>query len=97
MIICAAIKIEQENKEPIIITGFRHSDCFEILYKLNPELSIKVRKENLYTEGFLTNDNTFVNRREAFIIARQCGQLSTQALYDKSIRGENILWSEDLY
>ena len=97
MIICAALKINQKNKDPIIIAGFNHASCYQTLYELNLELSLITRRDNLAEEGFLTNENTFVNRREAFMIARQCGQLSTQALYDKAMRRENGLFSEDLY
>ena len=96
MIICAALKIE-EDKDSIIVAGLSHGDCYETLYKLNPELSARARFKGLITDGFITSINTFVDRREAYFIAKQCGQLSSQALHDKTMRKEFELYSEDLY
>ena len=97
MIICAALKIDEKDKDPIIVAGFRHGDCYETLYRLNRELSLYAKSKDLVTDGFLTSANTFVDRREAYFIAKQCGQLSSQALHDKTARREFELYSEDLY
>lgn len=97
LIICAALKINKEDEEPIIVAGLRHGDCYETLYKLNKELSSYARRKDLIIDGFLTSVNTFVDRREAYFIAKQCGQISSQAQHDKTMRKEFELYSEDLY
>lgn len=96
MIICAAINIAQPI-ENLIICDYRHSDCYEILYRLNPELSKHARKFGLITEGFLATGNRFLDRAEAYKEAINCGQLSAANRVYKTERNENILFSEDLY
>ena len=94
MIICAALCLKPDN---IIICGLRHSDCYETLYCLNPDLSKKARKENLIIDGFITTENQFLDRAQAYQHALKCGQISSQLKHDKNERKENILYSEDLY
>ena len=96
MIICAALNIAQPI-ENLIICDYRHSDCYEILYRLNPELSKHARKFGLITEGFLATGNRFLDRAEAYKEAINCGQLSAANRAYKTERNENILFSEDLY
>lgn len=97
MLICAAIKVEREKGEPIIICGLRHSDCLETLYQLNTELSKWARRNNKITYGFITNENYFLDRHAAFEHAISCGQLSSTT-YDIKIKNhEFTLYSEDLY
>ena len=45
-----------------------------------------------YVQGFLTNKNRFVDRREGYIIAELTNQLN-----DRSRGGSIELYSEDLY
>lgn len=99
MVICAAMRIARPEDElgDLIICGHRHSDCREILFRLNPELSKEVRKEDMITDGFLVTGNRFLDREQAYLHAIICGQLSEQAQHDKQLRKENILYSEDLY
>ena len=99
MVICAALEIAHENdpKFNLVICGYRHSDCFETLYRLNPDLSRAARKENRITEGFLVTGNRFMDREDAYKHAVDCGQISAQARYDKAARRESGLFSEDLY
>lgn len=99
MVVCAALKIAHESnpKFDIVICGYRHSDCYEILFRLNPDLSRTARKEGKITEGFLATGNRFMDRTEAYTHANECGQTSAQARYDKAERRENELFSEDLY
>lgn len=92
MIICAAIKIKDN-----IICGYRHSDCYETLYKLNSQLSKEARKQGLIIEGFLATNNRFLNRYEAYDEALHCGQLSAVNREYKTEQHESILYSEDLY
>lgn len=86
MIVCAAIK---DSRNGNVIGGVRHS------YILNTikDLSIQIPKENRI-QGFLTDDNKFVDRYEAYTIALSCGQLSSTTRNNKH---NNELFSEDIY
>jgi len=57
--------------------GFRHSDC--------------AKPEYPFTEGFLTSKNRFVDRKEAWNIAKEVNQII------KVSGGEGTLYSEDLW
>lgn len=89
-IICAAIKHENTGK---IYYGHRHNHCFtasndELSWTMNRQEILKIKR----TQGFVTNLNRFVDRKEALIIA-----LANNQVIDKeNIRG-NQLYSEDLY
>lgn len=89
-IICAAIRLDDLNK---IYYGHRHNYCLEAL---NGELSWTLNRQEINkvkkTQGFITNINRFVDRKEALIIALE----NNQVLDKNEIRG-NELYSEDLY
>lgn len=100
MIICAAIKLiieEQydtklEKPKELVICGYRHEDCWEIISHLDARW-FNTKK----TQGFINHRNEFLDRREAFIHAWDCGQLSeTHRLYQEENRLSE-LYSEDLY
>ena len=55
---------------PIIFTGKRHSDIFEKMFKMG----IKYNKTTA-VQGFITDDNKFVDRIEAKKIAVENNQL----------------------
>ena len=99
MIICAAIEVEIEfENEPVIICGYRHNDCYETFYKLNPQLSKQARRGmRSLRDGFLATGNRFLDRYEAYDEAIKCGQLSAANREYKADRYENMLYSEDLY
>ena len=80
-ILCAAL-----NFNGLIIPGFRHDDCYEVLRKLG----VKYINEE---QGFLTSCNRFVCRREAWIIAKENNQISPEILKQDYLE----LISEDLY
>jgi len=80
-ILCAAV-----NFNGVIIPGFRHVDCYDVLIKLG----IKYVDEE---QGFLTSYNRFVSRREAWIIAKKNNQISPEILKQDYLE----LISEDLY
>ena len=94
MIICAAIKLQMKNlNEPTIITCRRHGDGFKIIKDL-------VQDREAYKEiaqGFITDEGKFINRRQAFIHACQCGQLSQTTKWYKQDYNQDELYSEDLY
>jgi len=89
-IICAAIRHEDTGK---IYYGHRHNHCIdasngELSWTLNRQEISKIKR----TQGFITNKNRFVDRKEALQIALA----NNQVIDIKQIRG-NQLYSEDLY
>ncbi len=113
-IICSAVHFDdgiKRNEQPlniesgIVIGGRRHNNCFFILKELG--YLDKVTKENTIS-GFLTNADRFLNRQEAFVVAKRQGQLLIPNLHEKisdvKIKGLDIttellpiLTSEDLF
>lgn len=83
-ILCAAIKIDVGD-ETLIISGYRHGDCFNIVHKLCPNKYI-----NQDEQGFLTSSGRFADRIEAKKIAKQADQLIRESVFSKLI-------SEDIY
>lgn len=83
-ILCAAVKINV-NSETLVISGYRHGDCFNIIKKL---CLIKCIAQ--IDEGFLTSSGRFVDRIEAKKIAKQANQLIRDSVFSKLI-------SEDIY
>lgn len=89
-IICAAIQIVKTGK---IYYGHRHPHCIEAM---NGELSWTMNRQEIgkveKIQGFITNENRFVDRKEGLKIA-----LANNQVKDVSdVRGDN-LHSEDLY
>ena len=89
-IICAAILLPETGK---IYYGHRHNHCIdamngELSWTMNRQEISKVKKE----QGFITNTNRFVDRKEGLQIALANNQVRNL----KEIRG-NELYSEDLY
>lgn len=83
-ILCAAVKTNV-NDETIIISGYRHGDCFNIIHKLCPNKYI-----NQDEQGFLTSSGRFVDRIEAKIIAKKANQLIRESVFSELV-------SEDIY
>lgn len=79
-------------KSGFVVCGHRHHNCFMTAYILQSSREyIKLNK----TQGFLTNTNRFVDRYEAFKIAKEANQiLEDSSLY---LAKEGKLYSEDLY
>jgi hypothetical protein len=57
-------------KTGIVICGHRHHNALFILSKMN----LPINKRQI-TPGFLTNTNKFVNRKEAYKIAKSVNQI----------------------
>lgn len=71
--------------DPIIISGERHLDCYEKLFKQR----IPYHKSSVI-EGFLTEKHAFLDRYDAKYEAMRCHQLDSY--------GENrALYSEDIW
>ncbi len=88
-IICAAIQLASGK----VYYGHRHPHCIDAM---NGELSWTMNRQDIAqlhkTQGFITNTNRFIGRKEALVIALD----NNQVLDIKEVRG-NELHSEDLY
>ena len=91
MITKAAVKIFdiRQNKE-IIIPCHRHCDAYEILYNFGYKKNIDYYK---IQEGFLDEDDVFLDRHCAYLEAMYDHQLM---VVDKNIKCQE-LFSEDLW
>lgn len=96
-ILCAAIHYVDEGciyahqpkniKTGFVVTGRRHHNCFttvSILRDGKPYSGVNK------IQGFLTNTDRFVDRKEAYIIAKDAGQILNES-------SKPPLMSEDLY
>lgn len=92
MIISAAVKIITiSNDNKVIITGLRHCDCYNTL----ANLGLKQMKDYfIVDDGFIDHQGNFLDRRDAWKHARNCGQLPVNII-EHNISEE--LFSEDLY
>lgn len=98
-ILCAAIWInngEQYTQQPkniksgVVITGRRHHNCFITLLILRGKIDYD---KNKIEQGFLTNTDRYVDRKEAYLIAAKAKQL----ILPRTNKPNTILLSEDLY
>jgi hypothetical protein len=89
-ILCSAILYDG-----IVVPGRRHSDCYKVLSSLTGIGTDDPRMSKGDQQGFLTSEGRYVNRREAWAIAKAAGQI----VYGlSSSDGEDaILISENLY
>lgn len=93
--------------EGFVIAGRRHHNCYataKALAGLDETIKLKITNmENTMTkeeyrrhQGFITSNNRYVDRREAYKIAKAQGQIKFGA--DASDNGEDsVLISENLY
>lgn len=97
-VMCSAILVHDHSikcihkptniEKGLVITGYRHCDCFEVISRIYPR---DVFIKHGHTQGFLTNKNRFVDRVEAKLIATQTNQLLERA------SNGNELFSEDVW
>lgn len=107
-ILCAAIWLNDGKshvhqpkniKTGFVISGRRHHNCFATLAAIGNSLGIeerlkkKIIPEGREGQGFITNFDRYVNRKEGFYIAQKAGQL-LHNIHDMS---NPTLISEDLY
>lgn len=98
MLICAALLVQVEGLDhTTIVCCRRHGDGFRILADLGyaPKTKYKV-----IDQGFIDHQGSFLSRTEAYVHAKECGQLSeTTKWYKHDHEEETIheLYSEDLY
>lgn len=74
----------------IVISGWRHSNCMHTMIAITGLRSVKPECGE-YVQGFLTNNNRFVDRIEGAEIALSSGQV------EKLTFNSKMLYSEDLY
>jgi hypothetical protein len=74
----------------IVVSGRRHHNCFITLFKLRGEQGYDKTK---IEQGFITSLDRYVDRAEAYIIAKKANQL----LLPPTDIPPLILMSEDLY
>lgn len=72
----------------IVFAGRNHMQCLYQMVVLSGKTQAEVGE---YTQGFLTNKNRFVERKEAMKIAKKAGQVG-----DKTF-SRHLLYSEDLF
>lgn len=76
-----------DNPYPIIMTGKRHADILEEMFKRH----MPYIKETAI-QGFVTDGGSFLDRYDAKIEARRCGQL-VEDTDDRALYSEDI-WPE---
>ncbi len=100
-ILCSAIWVKPEEKltyvhqpknitEGYVVCGMRHHNCFAI-FSILAKQRIPVME---HVQGFLTSENRFVDRKEAWTIASEAKQITRQSLVNLF---EKELYSENLY
>lgn len=99
-ILCAAIWYKEQPTAKIlpvnvdigvVVCGHRHPHCIYAFIALTGKRSI-LPECGEYEQGFLTDKNRFVGRREGFDIAEAANQLN-----DRNRFTNRDLFSEDLY
>lgn len=95
MVLTAAIRVHNENAPGgfTIIPCWRHHMGYAILHELCPDRGMHIGAE----EGFIDCRGDFLTREQAFQHALECGQIPAELRHLKSQRGEDRLFSEDLY
>lgn len=92
-VVSAAIKFYiKDDTYPTIMCGERHCDVFEKMYNMHIDYDRQTA-----VQGFLTDNNTFVDRYEAFKIARAADQLLPEAKEEYKDKIITQLFSEDVW
>lgn len=107
-ILCAAIHFndgKQYAHQPknietgFVVSGRRHHNCYMTMAAIGDSLGLEERLKTLIEktdrdkQGFITNTDRFVDRREGYQIAKEAEQL----LHNMHDQSSPILISEDLY
>ena len=92
-IVSAAIKFYiKGDTYPTIMCGKRHCDVFEKMYNMRIEYDRQTA-----VQGFLTDNDTFVDRYEAFKIARAADQFLPEVKEEYKDKIITQLFSEDVW
>ena len=85
---CAAIKYRPlATMKEDIVTGPNHAEC--INYFMLAELYANERDMGFETQGFMTTEDRFVDRKEAYKIAKAAGQLLIEKEYYEQLDSYN--------
>ena len=76
-----------------VVAGHRHSAIYPVVAHISGDAWSALRR--VEEHGFLTSDNRWVTRREAYDIAEAAGQLDMAEVRRRG--GSRVLYSEDLY
>lgn len=74
----------------VVFSGWRHPNCIYQMCAIFGKRSV-TSEVGEYIQGFLTDKNRFVDRKEAYLIAKSSNQLIDDS------DGKTILFSEDIY
>ena len=79
----------------VVICGHRHGDCISIIVATMKLRTVTYADDGVgqHKQGFLTNMNRFVDRKEAMKIALDNGQTKEENLNNPRVG----LFSEDIY
>ena len=99
MILCAAVKFHiNKTNEDVVLCAVRHCGSFAQLKKLG------FQPQKGYSEiqqGFIDHMGNFLTREEAWIHAKECGQLSSRIIQEREnsdlVTDLPELYSEDLW
>lgn len=96
MILCAAIKFHIEKTgNDVVVPCWRHAEAYKIMKSLGFQPKDGYKE---VAQGFITTDNEFLDRKEAYEYAIKCGQISQTARWYKEDHEEIAeLYSEDIY
>lgn len=100
MIVAAAIKFAGRDGHELVCfvpSPGRHHNVLHSLWHQFPDTK-KDRTHKSYeseVQGFLTDEGKFLNRREAFVYVKECGQRMIRPM-DSGYQGDE-LYSEDLW
>ena len=89
-ILCASLKFHDN-----IVSGHRHSDCYELIRKMCPNIADTILPQR-EDQGFLTSLNRHVDRKEGWKIAKENNQIKW-GLNASDDNEESQLISENLY
>ncbi len=81
-------------KTGFVVTGRRHSDCHTTLEFFDKEGKYPVNKDG---QGFITSKNRYLNRADAYWVAKNAGQLSPISIHDENpcLISEDLYWGND--
>lgn len=93
-LVAAAIKFKPKGCDYFqIMCGKRHCNVLEMMYKLHIEY-----EKLTAVQGFLTEDDQFVDRYDAARMAYYSGQLSPDTeLWQKMAKDEDMIYSHPLF
>lgn len=105
-IVCSAIYLDDgivyseqplNIKTGLVICGRRHNNCYATLKYLHPQWEGAIGKIGRDHQGFVTNYNRYVGRREGFEIAFKAKQITSPNREYPKDEEMRVLTSEDLY